>query len=262
MTRSRVPVLVLFLACHLGGGEQLAAQKHRITDRSLTASLLSAAVPLPSTTLRAWGDEEVAEARHRVELQLSHSLGAAVSPLLIVGVRADQPVRDSTGVGAAVFGLRLGFAPEAARGGSGMPTALEVQIGGRRLNHLRDPAWPDLGLDVVVGWSGLDETTQGTVGVRVPVELARPLGRSRLLLSAAPAAAWGHVRFRECVNLGPDDGCGDLGMQLEFGRTRFLLAGGATLDIVPARVALSVGTQQLMVARQRPRLAVGMTWAP
>jgi hypothetical protein len=259
---SRIAALPLLFLCAFPAPQRIAAQKHAFGDRSLAASLLNAAIPLPTSTLRQgnYGDEPAT--RFRFELQYSRSAATAASPLLIVGMRSDHPSSDTNVRGLGVVGVRLGFAPEQQRQGGRLPAAVELQVGTRIPRLALDSRTPDVGIDLVAGWSGLDDHVRGTLGVRIPVEYGWDLGSNRVLLSGTPTVAWGHVRFRECENLGYGDNCGDLGVQLEFGRTRFLLAGGATLDLAAAGLSLSLGTQHLLAVGHTPRFALALAWAP
>jgi hypothetical protein len=241
----------------------LAAQKHAVTDQSLASSLLAASVPFPSAPQRLWADSLDSTERVRFEFGYSRLvLGGAASPLMIGGIRWDHPQRDSTGHSAAVVGLRFGFQPmEEAREGR-FPAAVELHAGARSLGFVEGSRRPDVGFDIVVGWSNLGERTNGSLGLRFPVEVTRRNGWGRLTFGVVPTVAWGHIRFRSCEDRGRGDNCGDLGIQLEFGRTRFLLAGGMSVGLDPAGLAISVGTQQLLAAGQDPRLALGLSWTP
>jgi hypothetical protein len=257
----RAPLLLL--AALLLLPSPLGAQKHPVTDRALSTSLMAAATPFPSSPHRMWGDTLTAPGRVRLELGYSRIvLGEIPLPLLVLGVRTDFLYSDSAGLSGGLTGLRVAFPTTRGTRDGGLPAAVEVHAGFRTLSHLDRPALPDVGLDFVAGWSNLAENTNGAFGIRAPVEWVRPNPRGRLTLGIAPTIAWGHIRFRGCEDTGPGDNCGDLGIQLEFGRTRFLLAGGMSLGLAPSGLSLSLGTQQLLAAGQDPRLALALAWTP
>jgi hypothetical protein len=254
--------LQLFLLGNLLVPAALFAQKHAVTDRALSTSLLAAAVPFPSSSQRAWQDSLHLPERFRMDVGYSRvGIGAAAEPLLIAGLRTDFASSDPESLTAAMTGIRMGVRPTEDATGS-RPFAVEGYAGIRTLAHPDRGRLPDMGVDVAVGWSNLGERSHGTLGVRFPFEFVQARSWGRLTFALVPTMAWGHIRVRQCENLGSGDNCGDLGLQLEFGRTRFLMAGGVSAGLNSTGLALSLGTQQLLVTGQEPRLSVGLSWTP
>jgi hypothetical protein len=83
-------------------------------------------------------------------------------------------------------------------------------------------------------------------------------GRARVGLLLAPTMAWGRLLFRTCEDRGPGDNCGDLGLQLDLGRTRYLLAGGVGLHAPRHALTLSIGAQRLFAQGQPVRASVAV----
>lgn len=243
----------------------VAGQRHAKTDAALAGSLLTA-VPLPVST-GAWPLDTLRPGRRlRAEVQYSRlARGGVAGARAIVGVRWDSPGRDSVGWSASVVGLRTAVTRN--REGRATPSALELQLGGRTLGYMEQRWAPDVGLDVLVGLSRLDRTEPDfTLALRAPVEwvlpagLAGAAGPGGLILSLVPTMAWGDVHVEGCVDDGPGDNCGDLGIQLEPGRTRFLMAAGIGVVLEPLGLTASVGATQLLALRQEPRLTLGLAW--
>ncbi|HEU0015671.1 MAG TPA: hypothetical protein VFQ45_18485 [Longimicrobium sp.] len=250
-------ILTVLLLCVAG---PLAAQRHAVTDQSLARSILFAAPSLPMSTHQAPRDTAGPAIHRRVEI--AHSLLMAdglAAPVLVAGFRVEDADRDTLGTSAAVAGARIA-AREAADGWA--VSALEFSVGGRSVVDHGRPLMPVLGMDLVVGWGSLEEEPKGHLGLRFPAEWVRRAGPGWMALTLMPTMAWGHVHFRGCTDRGSGDNCGDLGVQLEFGRTRFLLAGGATVGLEPSRVTLSLAAQELFAAGQDPRVSLGLSWTP
>jgi hypothetical protein len=107
-----------------------------------------------------------------------------------------------------------------------------------------------------------DGSPHWLLGARVPVTAARRAGRLRLRALLSPAVAWGDVRPRACTDTGPGDGCGDFGVHVAFGRTRWLLAGALGLDDVTTGVGAHLGVQRVATSAQRTVFALGVSWSP
>ncbi|MBW3552762.1 MAG: hypothetical protein KY466_04580 [Gemmatimonadetes bacterium] len=248
---------LLFLLLTALSAPGVAAQ-HVAADRSIAASLLTA-LQLPTSSPFRWIDDWPPRPAFRVDLQYSRLVaGDRASPLIIAGARSDRISRDSVGwsAGVTAFRVAIGTGSDARR----RPLAMEVQLGGRTLDYLESPFRPDLGIDMLVGWSSLEGDADGSLAFRLPAEWVRPLRDGRLTLAFAPTVAWGDMKIRGCHDDGPNDNCGDLGLQLEFGRTRFILAGGASVGFAPTGLVVSVGVQRFLAAGQEPRLALGVAW--
>jgi len=141
-------------------------------------------------------------------------------------------------------------------------SALELYIGVRTMAFLDEPSLPDVGIDLVAGWGNLGVDTRASLGFRVPIEMVRETKHGRLTVFAAPTMAWGHIRVRPCDDDGPGDNCSDLGVQAVFGRTRFLMAGGASLSVLPARLSVVAGVQRLFAKQEETRVWIGTAWTP
>ena len=242
-----------------GLSTEVAAQRHATTDAAIAGSLLTA-VPLPLSagawvTDTLWLDQVV-----RVDVQYSRlARGEVAGARTILGIRWDAPQSDTLGWSALTSGLRVAVTRN--EDGRATPSALELHVGGRSLGYLEREGWPDVGFDALFGLSRLDAPdVDFTVAFRVPAEWVLPAGPGRVLLSLVPTVAWGDVHIEGCVDDGPGDNCGDLGVQLEPGRTRFLLAGGLGIAVPPAGLTVSLGATQLLALGQRPRLALGLAW--
>ena len=119
-----------------------------------------------------------------------------------------------------------------------------------------------LPFDLVVGWGNLAVDTRASVGFRIPIEWVGESRHGRITVFAAPSVAWGHIRVRPCEDRGPGDNCGDLGMQVAPGRTRFLLAGGTSVTVLPARLSVVAGVQRLFAKEEESRIWIGTAWTP
>jgi hypothetical protein len=51
-------------------------------------------------------------------------------------------------------------------------------------------------------------------------------------------------------------------MQAVVGRTRFLIAGGASLSVLPARLSVVAGVQRLFAKQEETRVWIGTAWTP
>ena len=248
---------------------QLPAQDRTPTDRSLGASLLAVSVPGPSAPLWQLRDTSRKEAaKTRLEAIYGRAVTGdrigGVQPTVVLGLRYEEQTRDSAGHvnrGAGVTGARIGL--RAGDRADNQPlSALELYIGGRNMAFLDKPYLPDVGIDFVVGWGNLGVDTRASMGFRVPIELVGENKYGRFTLFAAPSMAWGHIRVRSCEDRGPGDNCGDLGMQAVFGRTRFLLAGGTSLTVLPTRLSIVAGVQRLYAKGEESRIWIGTAWTP
>lgn len=246
----------------------LRAQDRSPTDRSLGASLLAVSVPGPSAPLWALGDSSPSRTRARIEAVYGRAVVGdrvgGVQPTVVLGLRGESQTRDSAGNyqrGAAVVGARVGI--RAGDRAAAQPiSALELYVGGRSMSFLDRPYLPDIGVDLVTGWGNLGVDTRASLGLRVPIEMVAQSRYGRVTLFAAPTMAWGHIRVRSCEDRGPGDNCGDLGMQAVFGRTRFLLAGGGSVSLLPARVSVTLGAQRLYARDEETRIWIGTSWTP
>ncbi len=171
--------------------------------------------------------------------------------------------RDSAtaNMSAGSAGVLLGFRMPDDLNARPTLSMVELQTGVVGRLHPLNPVVHNAGLELAAGWGNLERDLTGTLGLRLPLEHVYRSERLRVSLSAVPTMAWGHIRFRGCENLRSGDNCGDLGIQLEFGRTRFLMAGGVGIGLEPAGITLSVGMQRLMAAGQDPRMVAGLAWS-
>lgn len=268
-----VPVVALLLA-----GPALRAQEHTPADRSLSTSLFAVSLPGPSAPL--WTTPDSMKGGEGTRWEISYGRAArptaraAEASTLVIGVRTEQqsrqrvPIEGLTNVDttarqltATVAGFRIGLrADERLR--STPIGSIEGYIGGRSLAYTRNPNVPDFGIEIAAGLSNFVEDLRGQLGLRFPLELVRETRHRRYTLFAAPTMAWGAIRLRACEDRGPDDNCGDLGVQLAFGRTRFFAAGGASVSVLPSRVSLSGGVQRMFAAGESARLWAGAAWTP
>lgn len=272
----RIPPLAVAM---LAAGHTLSAQHHTPTDRSLSTSLFAVSVPGPSAPLWTTPDSMKGGEGTRWEIAYGRAARpttfAAEASTLVIGVRAEQQSRQrieiegltdpdtstSRQLTAGVAGFRVGLrADERMR--SSPIGSIEGYIGGRSLAYTRNSNVPDFGIELVAGLSNFVEDLRGQLGFRFPLELVRETSRRRYTLFAVPTMAWGAIRLRGCEDTGPGDNCGDLGIQLAFGRTRFLAAGGASVSVLPSRVSLSGGVQRMLAAGESPRLWAGAAWTP
>ena len=242
----------------MAGAVDLAGQRHAATDAALAASLL-AAVPLPVSAAASWPDTLRVHSTTRGEVQYSRAARGDPGASVILGIRWDSPSSEN-GWMAFVSGVRAAVSRDAD--GEPGPAALEVVLGGRSLGYLERRWRPDWGLELVVGLSRLQEPSSDFVlGLRAPTEWVVPAGPGRLLFSIVPAMAWGDFRFRHCVDMGGGDGCNPhLDLQLEAGRTRFLVGGGVGYALPPTGLSVSAGVTRLLARGQEPRLALGVAW--
>lgn len=242
-----------------------AAQWRSPTDRSLGASLLAAALPGPSTPIWTSGDSTRVASAVRLDVHYGGTLSRdafAPRPMMILGIREEEQQRDSaTGLAAVIIGARLGLRTgDAVRR---QPVgAAEGYLGFRTMGHVDGATRPDVGADLVLGLGGFGDNTRASFGLRFPVEMVFAGDRARLALLATPSIAWGHLRMRSCEDTGPGDNCGDLGVQLAAGQPRYLLGGGASLTVLPARVSLSAGVQRLFAPGEPARGWAGLVWTP
>ena len=240
----------------------LPAQERTPSDRSLAQSLLAVSFPAPSGPVwdapgAAKGDEKT-----RFDLSYGRALRAGAGGLrqtLVLAVRGEELTMQATGPTAGVLGARVGLRADDPASSLSI-TSAEVYFGGRTMNHGASAAGVEGGFDVLFGWGGIGTDTRASFGMRVPVELVARARATRFTLFAAPAVAWGHLRFRACENRGPGDNCGDLGVQLALGRGRVVAAGGASLTLLPARLSLAGGIQRLFARGETERAWLGGSW--
>lgn len=246
----------------------LDAQFRLPTDRSLGASLMAVSLPGPSAPLWTLGDSVRMRTATRFEASYGRALvgnrAGGVQPTVVLGVRGESQNRDSTGRynrGSGVAGARVGI--RAGERAEAQPiSAFELYFGGHSMAYLDVPHWPDAGFELVVGWGNLGVDRRASLGFRVPVEMVGESRYGRFTIFAAPSIAWGHIRGRPCEDNGPGDNCGDLGVQLAVGTTRYLLAGGTSLTLLPARLSMVAGVQRLFAKGEETRAWVGTTWTP
>ena len=243
----------------LTGSSDALAQRHAIADSSVGRSLLTAAVTLPSTYAVSPRDSAFARRFIRLETQYTRTSAMGVPSMLILGLRSDNVSRDSAGWNASVFGIRTGLAQKADGSRDVTLSAVELYFGGRTLGYLERPGWPNIGVEAVAGWSGIETRMRASFALRFPVEVIRGNGPTRVAFSVVPTMAWGQVRFRSCEDRGPGDNCGSLGIQLAAGRTRFVLGTGVTLA-AGRGVSVTAGAQHMFARSQQPRftLALGL----
>jgi hypothetical protein len=117
-------------------------------------------------------------------------------------------------------------------------------------------------VDAVVGWGGFGGDTRASFALRFPVEIAAASHGARFSVFAAPTMAWGYIRMRPCEDLGPDDNCGDLHVQLAWGQTRYIVSGGLSAAVERIGLAASVGVQRLVAPGEVARLWIGVSIAP
>ena len=269
----------LLLVAALVIATPLKAQRDTPTDRSLSTSLFAVSVPGPSAPLWTTPDSMKGGEGTRWEIAYGRAARptgfAGEATTLVIGVRAEQQSRtpieiegltrtdtaSRRNLTAGVAGFRVGLrADERIR--TSPIGSIEGYIGGRTLAYTRNSNVPDFGFELVAGLSNFVEDLRGQLGFRFPLELVRETPHRRYTLFAVPTMAWGAIRIRGCEDNGPGDNCGDLGLQLVFGRTRFLAAGGASVSVLPSRVSLSGGVQRMLAAGESPRLWAGAAWTP
>lgn len=233
------------------------AQQHAITDSSLAPSLLVAATASASTYAVPPTDSAFARRFTRLEAQYSRTSTAGAPSMLVLGLRSDGVSRDSSGWNASVFGIRTGLAQKAKGTGDVALSAIEVYFGGRTLGHLEGHGRPNVGIEAVAGWSGMETKTRASFALRMPVEMISATGRARLAFAIVPAMAWGQLRFRSCEDRGSGDGCSPLGVQFAMGRTRFVLGTGVTLS-TGRGLSVTAGAQHMFARTQQPRFALAL----
>ena len=227
------------------------AQRTHVADSSIAPALLVSALSLPSRTYEL-GDSAFSRRLLRVETQYSATSTTGVPTLFVLGVRSDGVSVDSTGSNGSVMGVRTGFARNDARDGVVL-SAIEVYFGGRTLGHM-DGRGPNIGGEIVAGWSGLVKK-RGHLAFRFPIEFITGSGPVSASFSLVPAIAWGQLRLRSCEDRGSGDGCSPHGVQGATGPGRFVLGTGVTLGVGPG-VSFTLGAQQLFAREQQPRFAI------
>jgi len=261
--RMRSAVVVLATAVRSAAA---GAQARNPTDRSLAASLVAVSMPSPAGPAWMIGDS----ARSRSATRFDLAWGQAVSEsygtrrgTIVLGLRAESINRDSAGTRASAGygGVRAGFRATDAAGATPV-SALELYAGGRSQVLPHGAVRPDAGIDAAVGWGGFGEDARASFALRFPVEIAGTAGGTRLSVFAAPTMAWGYIRMRSCEDLGPDDNCGDLHLQLAWGQTRYILSGGVSAAVERIGLAASVGVQRLVAPGEVARLWAGVSIAP
>lgn len=244
----------------------LDAQERSSTDRSLSASLLAVSIPGPVAPFMAADGSGTGAHATRFEVEYGRVMpGGRIGgdgEMVVLGVRSESQASDRSGVrmrGSGVVGGRLGLRA-GERGDAQAISAWEIYFGGRNLIVPGKPGWIDAGLEVAVGWGNLGFGKRASLGFRVPIEMVHESRQARTTVFLVPGMAWGHIRTRSCEDYGPGDNCGDLGVQLAAGRTRFLLGGGAGITIRPSRLSIVGGVQRLFAVGEDTRLWLGMAW--
>lgn len=244
----------------------LHAQARSPTDRSLTASLLAVSIPGPVAPFTAGADSGAAAQATHFEIDYGRVMPGDLiggdHQVVVLGVRSESQATDRDGVrvrGSGVVGARLGLRA-GDRGDAQAISAWEVYFGGRNLITSAKPEWLDAGLEVAVGWGNLGLGQRASLGFRAPIELVHEVRQARATVFLVPGMAWGHIRTRSCEDNGPGDNCGDLGVQLAAGRTRFLLGGGAGVTLLPSRLSIVAGVQRLFAVGEETRLWMGVAW--
>ena len=242
------------------------AQERNPTDRSLAASLVAVSMPSPAGAAWMIGDSAKSASATRFDLAWGHAVRGSYGSrheTIVVGLREETIERDSAGARASAGygGVRVGFRAADA-GGAGQLSALELYGGGRSQVLPHATVRPDAGVDAVVGWGGFGGNTRASFALRFPVEVAAGSRGARFSVFAAPTMAWGYIRMRSCEDLGPDDNCGDLHVQLAWGQTRYILSGGISAAVERIGLAASVGVQRLVAPGEVARLWLGLSIAP
>jgi hypothetical protein len=197
-----------------------------------------------------------------VDVSYGRALRADIEGLrqtLVIAVRAEEMTQQSTGPTAGVLGARVGLRADDPTSSLSI-TSVEVYFGGRTMRQRGPGAGAEAGFDLLFGWGGIGTDTRASFGLRAPLELVAQGAGTRFTLFAAPAMAFGHLRFRACEDRGPDDNCGDLGVQLALGRGRFVAAGGASLTVLAANLSIAGGVQRLFAVGETERIWVGAAW--
>lgn len=242
------------------------AQERNPTDRSLAASLVAVSMPSPPGPAWVIGDSAKRASATRFDLAWGRAVRGSYGSrheTIVLGLRAERIERDSAGTHASAGygGVRIGFRavdPD----GLGQLSALELYGGGRSQVLPHAAVRPDAGVDAVVGWGGFGGNTRASFALRFPVEIAAGSRGTRVSVFAAPTMAWGYIRMRPCEDLGPDDNCGDLHLQLAWGQTRYILSGGVSAAAEHLGLAASAGVQRLVAPGEVARLWVGVSIAP
>ena len=244
----------------------LHAQERSSTDRSLSASLLAVSIPGPVAPFTTGDGSGIGAHATRFEVDYGRvMLGDRIGvnhQLVVLGMRSESQASDRNGVrmrGSGVVGGRLGLRA-GDRGDAQAISAWEIYFGGRNLLAPGQPGWLDAGLEVAIGWGNLGFGKRASLGFRAPIELVHESRQARTTVFLVPGMAWGHIRTRSCEDYGPGDNCGDLGVQLAAGRTRFLLGGGAGITILPTRLSIVGGVHRLFAVGEDTRLWLGMAW--
>ena len=236
------------------------AQELTATDRSLSSSLLAVSFPAPSAPV--WPADSVRTNRPRYEIAYGRAFRATAGGLrqtVVIHTRSEQRGPRSSDESSGVGGIRLGLRAD-ERTGRPLVSSAEVYMGGRAIAVEGVPASPAAGIDFVAGWGGFGEDTRASFATRIPIERVFQSASARFTIFAVPAFGWGNLRFRACEDRGPGDNCGDLGIQLAFGRTRFVLGGGASLTLLPSRLSISAGVQRLFAVGETERAWLGAAW--
>lgn len=259
--KASLATLVTALAATASG-----AQERNPTDRSLAASLVAVSMPSPPGPAWMIGDSAKSASATRFDLAWGRAVRGSYGSrheTIVFGLRGETIERDSAGTRASAgyAGARIGLR-SADAGGLGQLSALELYAGGRS-QVLPDAAVrPDAGVDAVVGWGGFGGDTRASFALRFPVEIATRSRGARFSVFAAPTMAWGYIRMRSCEDLGPDDNCGDLHVQIAWGQTRYIVSGGLSAAVERIGLAASVGVQRLVAPGEVARLWVGVSIAP
>lgn len=243
--------------------------QHVVTDSSLSGSLL---MVVPLTSLYAHRAHVPGESVRvlSVETHYTRATGDPRRAQLVFGVRSERYARDTTATTSTVIGFRIGVVGSGAAGsdtaGSGASggrlriSSLELSGGRRLLRHRTGVSLPSVGADLVAGLGWMQSNAKGSLGLRFPVEfiIRRPVGA--VAFSVVPGLGWGNVRLRSCEDFGPGDNCGDLGIQLATGVTRWMLGSSVSVGLASG-VSGTVGIEQLFSPDEKPRLAVGLAFA-
>lgn len=250
-------------ACSSALGGQ---QQRNPTDRSLAASLMTVSMPSPVGPTWTIGDATKSAGTPRFDLTFGQAVRGSFGSrhgTAVIGLRMEGIERDSAGTRASAgyVGARVGFrAGDAAT--TNQVSAIELYAGGRTQVLGERAVRPDVGLDFVAGWGGFGGNTRASLGIRMPIEVARRVGGARLSIFAAPTMSWGYIRIRSCEDTGPDDNCGDLNLQVAFGQTRYILSGGASAAAERLGLAVSAGVQRLVAPGEAARFWIGTSWNP
>ena len=244
----------------------LPAQQRNPTDRSLAASLVAVSMPSPAGPAWMIADSARSASATRFDLGWGRAVRATYGSrheTVVLGLRRETIERDSAGTRASAGygGVRVGFRATDAAGSTPI-SALELYAGGRSQVLPHATVRPDAGIDAMVGWGGFGGNTRASVALRFPIEIAAGSRGARFSVFAAPTMAWGYIRMRPCEDLGPDDNCGDLHLQLAWGQTRYILSGGIAAAAERIGLAASVGVQRLVAPGEVARLWLGVSVAP